>query len=331
MPIDYNIFRGATHLRVKTAMIKFDSNLWAVIIGGSSGMGLAAAKKLASHGMNLCIVHRDRRAAAARIESAFEKIRESNVKVAAFNLDGLSTEGRAQVLDALTKAMGDCGKIKMILHAVAFGNLKLLAPSEASSAPRLARKKIAEALNISDHDIKEIVDKAFEGGANALHTLTDPPEYHIGQFLDKDDFSHTLHAMGANIVEWAQDIFCRQLFAQDARILSLTSEGNRVAWRGYAAVSAAKAVLESVSRSMAVEFAPYGIRSNVIQAGVADTAALRMIPGSKHIKAAANLRNPFGRLTTPDDVADVIFLLCLDEAAWINGAIICADGGERIA
>jgi NAD(P)-dependent dehydrogenase (short-subunit alcohol dehydrogenase family) len=312
-------------------MIKFNSNFWAIIIGGSSGIGLACAQKLAKHGMNLCIVHRDRRGTMSRIESSFEKIRENNVKVVTFNLDALSTEGRTRVLDSLAEALGDSGKIRMVLHAVAFGNLKLLAPDNASNAAKLARDKIAQALNISEDDIKTIVQRIFEDGAHCLHTIADPPEYNNRQFLDKDDFTHTIHAMGSNIVEWVQDIFNRKLFAEDARVLSLTSEGNRIAWRGYAAVSAAKAVLESVSRSMAVELAPYGIRSNVIQAGVTDTAALRMIPGNRHIKAYAGLRNPLGRLTTPEDVANVIFLLCMDEAAWINGSLICADGGERIA
>ena len=312
-------------------MIKFNSDFWAVIIGGSSGFGLATAEKLAAHGMNLCIVHRDRRGAMSRIEPCFEKLRSSGVKVATFNLDALSTEGRARVLDSLAKELGETGKIRMVLHAVAFGNLKLLVPYNAADAPRQARERIALASNISSDDINNFVHEAFEDGANSLYTLVDSPEYNNSQFLDKDDFIHTVHAMGSNIVEWVQDIYNRKLFTQDARVLSLTSEGNSVAWRGYAAVSAAKSVLESVSKSMAVEFASYGIRSNVIQAGVTDTAALRVIPGSNHIKANAVLRNPFGRLTTPEDVANVIFLLCMDEAAWINGALICADGGERIA
>ncbi|MFW5930753.1 MAG: SDR family oxidoreductase, partial [Desulfosalsimonas sp.] len=150
------------------------------------------------------------------------------------------------------------------------------------------------------------------------------------QFLGYEDFARTLHAMGHNIVEWVQDILGRGLFAEDARVLSLTSEGNSVAWKGYAAISAAKAVLESVTRAMAVEFAPSGLRANVIQAGITETPALQAIPGNARIRAQAALRNPFGRLTTPEDVANVISLLCTDEASWINGAIICADGGERI-
>jgi NAD(P)-dependent dehydrogenase (short-subunit alcohol dehydrogenase family) len=130
---------------------------------------------------------------------------------------------------------------------------------------------------------------------------------------------------------WVQRIHAAGLFASDARVLGLTSEGNAVAWRGYAAVAATKVALESVSRAIAVEFAPYGIRSNIIQPGVTDTPALRVIPGSGRMKAGARRRNPFHRLTTPEDVADVVYLLSLDEAHWINGALIRADGGERIA
>jgi NAD(P)-dependent dehydrogenase (short-subunit alcohol dehydrogenase family) len=137
--------------------------------------------------------------------------------------------------------------------------------------------------------------------------------------------------MGTSVLGWAQALLERRLFADDARIFGLTSEGNEVAWKGYAAVAAAKVALESIARSMAVEFAPYGIRSNVIQAGVTDTRALQAIPGSDQLKAQARLRNPFGRLTTPRDVANVIYLLSTAEAGWINGEVIRVDGGEHIS
>ena len=77
--------------------------------------------------------------------------------------------------------------------------------------------------------------------------------------------------------------------------------------------------------------APYGIRANVVQAGVTDTPALRAIPGHTHLRARARLRNPFRRLTTPVDVARVICLLASDEAAWINGEVIRVDGGEHVS
>jgi NAD(P)-dependent dehydrogenase (short-subunit alcohol dehydrogenase family) len=137
--------------------------------------------------------------------------------------------------------------------------------------------------------------------------------------------------MGTSLLSWVQDLHRIGLFADDARVLGMTSEGNTVAWKGYAAVAAAKVALESVSRAIAVEYAPYGIRSNIIQAGVTPTPALKLIPGSAAMVATAERRNPFGRTTTPEAVADFIALMCLDEAAWVNGALIRVDGGEHIA
>ncbi|HJT72820.1 MAG TPA: SDR family oxidoreductase, partial [Chitinophaga sp.] len=103
------------------------------------------------------------------------------------------------------------------------------------------------------------------------------------------------------------------------------------AWKNYAAVSAAKAALEAISRSIALEFAPVGIRANCVQAGVTDTRSLQMIPGSEQLIEHTKKRNPFQRLTTPEDVANVVYLLCKDEAAWINGAVIPVNGGEHIS
>lgn len=147
--------------------------------------------------------------------------------------------------------------------------------------------------------------------------------------LSRTDYQLTIEAMALSLYDWVKATFDRGMFATDARVLGLTSEGNQKAWRNYAAVSAAKAALEAISRSIALEFAPYGIRSNILQPGVTNTASLRMIPGQEILRAQAAFRNPFGRLTRPEDVANVVYLMCRDEAAWINGAIIPVDGGEK--
>jgi len=308
---------------------QFAPGQWAVILGGSSGFGLATAQALAEHGMNLCLVHRDRRALMSAIEPEFDKLRGLGVEVMTRNVDALAAERRAEVLDELADALGAEGRVRVLLHSIAFGNLKLLTPEPKPASG--AVDALAARLGLDAGTLQEAVDALFAEGVDHGHTLASAPAYSDKHFLDEEDFSRTIHAMGTSLLGWVQGIFERKLFADDARVFGLTSEGNTVAWKGYAAVAAAKVALESLARSIAVEYAPFGVRCNIIQAGVTETPALAAIPGRDHMKAQARLRTPFKRLTTPRDVANVIYLLSTDEASWINGELVRVDGGEHIS
>lgn len=255
-----------------------DKNYWALILGGSSGLGLATAKKLAKHGMNICIVHRNSRIQEAEINTQFDSIKKEGIQFKSFNCDAFKVEKREEIISEL-KAVGN---IRTLVHSVAKGNLKPMLDDEKPT-------------------------------------------------LKNDDFNLTINAMAISLYDWTKAIFEAKLFTEDARIISFTSEGNSKAWRNYAAVSAAKVTLEAITRNIALEFAPFGIRANCIQAGVTDTASLRMIPGNEKIKAHSLQRNPFKRLTQPEDVANAVYLLSKDEASWINGCIIPVDGGEHIS
>lgn len=148
--------------------------------------------------------------------------------------------------------------------------------------------------------------------------------------LTAHELSLTVDAMGLSLFTWVKALLSRNMLAPDTRVLALTSEGARRAWPGYAAVGAAKSVLESIVRSLAVELGPIGVRANAVQAGIANTRSLQRIGGSAELLKHAEARNPLGRVTTPEDVARAISLLCRPEAAWINGAIIPVDGGEHL-
>ncbi|WP_375325380.1 enoyl-ACP reductase [Flagellimonas sp. GZD32] len=258
-----------------------DKNYWALILGGSSGLGLATAKKLARHGMNICIVYRNSRMQEEAIVKEFKIIQQEGVQFKAFNSDAFKAEKREAIIQELKSILGVGQKIRTMIHSVAKGNLKPM---------------------VSDGKTE----------------------------LKHDDFALTINAMGISLYDWTKSIFEAQLFAEDARLLSFTSEGNSKAWKSYAAVSAAKATLEAITRNIAFEFAPYGIKANCIQAGVTDTTSLRMIPGSEQIIKYTLKRNPNKRLTTPEDVANVVYLLTKDEASWITGTVIPVDGGEHL-
>lgn len=307
----------------------FADDEWALILGGSSGFGLATAKRLARAGLNILVIHRDRRGAMKDIQPHFDELAKVGIGFHVWNADAISPDKRTETIEEIVQAIGPKGRIRVLLHSIAFGNLKLIAPEKVEK--RTAGPHLAQRLGVDPAKLTELADELFEAGEDGLHPLTSQPQYPDSSYLDEEDFARTILSMGTSLLGWTQELFTRGLFAPDARIFGLTSEGNEVAWKGYAAVSAAKVSLEALARSIALEFGPHGIRCNVIQAGVTNTPALRAIPGSDQLKSQARLRNPGGRLTTPEDVAGVIFLLSQDEARWINGEVIRVDGGEHIS
>ncbi|MCS6965626.1 MAG: SDR family oxidoreductase [Candidatus Kapabacteria bacterium] len=159
-----------------------------------------------------------------------------------------------------------------------------------------------------------------------LPFIAEPPQ----EVVTQKRLEMTLDVMANSLVYWTQDLVRERLIQQGGRILAMTSAGSERVIPMYGAVSAAKAALESYVRQLALELAPYGITANAIRAGVTDTPALRRIPGNDILIDNAIARNPYHRLTTPDDVARIVALLVRPEAGWINGAIIAADGGENI-
>ena len=148
--------------------------------------------------------------------------------------------------------------------------------------------------------------------------------------LTTDQMEMTLNVMAHSLVYWSQDLFRRKLIGQGSRIFAMTSSGGTRVWPNYGAVSAAKAALESHMRQLALEFAPHGITTNTIRAGVTDTPALRKIPGSDQMIEFAKLKNPHHRLTTTEDVARAIAALSNSATQWVTGNVIGVDGGEDI-
>lgn len=253
---------------------------WALILGGSSGLGLATAKKLARHGLGILVVHRDRKADLEKIKAHFEEIIANGGTVYSFNVDALNAEKRIQLIHTFKTLLGTT-RIAVLVHSIAKGNLK-----------------------------------PMRGGA--------------GDSLSNQDFHVTLDAMAISLYDWVKALVAADLFFEDTRIISFTSEGNTKAWANYAAVSAAKAALEAITRNIALEFAPLGIKANCLQAGVTNTQSLRAIPKSEVLLEETLRRNPHNRLTTPEDVANAAYLLTLEEARWISGTVIKVDGGESL-
>jgi NAD(P)-dependent dehydrogenase (short-subunit alcohol dehydrogenase family) len=96
-------------------------------------------------------------------------------------------------------------------------------------------------------------------------------------------------------------------------------------------VCAAKAGIDIFSKTLAVEWAPSGIRVNVVTPGpVDDTEGMRRLAPTPEIREKVMASVPLRRFATKDEIADLALFLCSDAAAYITGAICVCDGGQSL-
>ena len=118
----------------------------------------------------------------------------------------------------------------------------------------------------------------------------------------------------------------QELKAAKGSVVNVTSiAGSRVHPFAGAAYATSKAALAALTREMACDFGPLGIRVNAIAPGEIDTAILS--PGTSDIVAH---QIPMHRLGTPDEVAKIIYVLCTDTSSYVNGAEIHINGGQHV-
>jgi NAD(P)-dependent dehydrogenase (short-subunit alcohol dehydrogenase family) len=105
-------------------------------------------------------------------------------------------------------------------------------------------------------------------------------------------------------------------------IINISSGGASRAHRGNGAYDAAKGGVEALTRSMAVDLAPYGIRVNAVAPGSIDSAGL-----AADVKRSRGEIIPLGRVGEVDDLAGPVAFLASDDARYITGQLVVVDGG----
>jgi enoyl-[acyl-carrier protein] reductase III len=216
---------------------------------------------------------------------------------------------------------------QVVADIEAMGRKAVFFNTNAADAHKRARvlDRIEEALADDPADGIHFVLHSLAFGT-LLPFIADSPE----EAVSEAQMDMTLRVMAHSLVYWVQDLVRRSLLVRGSRVYALSSVGSIRVLPVYGAVSAAKAALESNTRQLAVELAPRGIAVNCLRPGVADTPAVRPVPGYEAYLIEARQRNPAGRLTTTKDVAKVLAALADPDVAWLTGAVIPVDGGESI-
>ena len=118
---------------------------------------------------------------------------------------------------------------------------------------------------------------------------------------------------------------CHELSRARGSVVNVTSiAGSRVHPFAGAAYATSKAALAALTRELASDFGPLGVRVNAISPGEIDTAILS--PGTDRIVQGIPMR----RLGTTEEVAKAIYFLCTDASSYVNGAELHINGGQHV-
>ncbi|MBM7815140.1 SDR family oxidoreductase [Saccharothrix algeriensis] len=111
-------------------------------------------------------------------------------------------------------------------------------------------------------------------------------------------------------------------------IVNLSSVGSSLVIGDYAAVGTTKAAVEALTRYLAVEFAPAGIRVNTASGGLLDGAVAGLFPDAARLAERVRAATPLGRrLGREEELAELVVFLASPAASWITGQTVVADGG----
>jgi NAD(P)-dependent dehydrogenase (short-subunit alcohol dehydrogenase family) len=239
----------------------------AIVTGGASGLGLAAAKKFVENQVRTIIIGRN----------------ERNLRTIAETLGELCAY---KVFD-LNNLKGIPGLVSGIIEE--FGQVDIL----VNNAGINLKKNFAE---VTDEDFQQIIQT----------NLT-------------------------SVFVLSREVVKVMLPKKAGVIINISSMAAQYGIPYVIAYTASKSAIEGMTKAMAVELSPQGIRINCVAPGfIATNMSAKALDNDPQRKQKVLSRTPMGYLGDPDDVAEAIFYLASDAAKYVTGVILPVDGGNSI-
>ena len=238
----------------------------ALITGGTRGIGLEVARRLARRGADLILAYKKDQENALAAKAEMEALGR---RVQLISSDLRKTEGIDQLF---AEVKGGLDQVDTLVLNAAFGTMGEVA--------RMGR-------------------------------------YSWRASYDTNVLSPVFTAKGA--LPW--------LKRRGGTIVAISTLGAHTAYPTYVAIGSSKAAMEAAVRSMAFEWAKYGIRANSVAAGPVDTRAIDWFRYPEAVRIFTAKKGLAGRMGQPADIAEVATWLASDESRWVWGQSLLAEGG----
>ena len=174
-------------------------------------------------------------------------------------------------------------------------------------------------------EVHQLVQTCREtlGGLDVLVNNVGIDDHQPAATLSLADWQHMLRTnlTGAHLVTQ----YCLELMESGANVINVSASVAQRGLAGKAHYTAAKAGLHGLTRSLAKELGPTGIRVNTVAPGLIETEPDAGLPAP--VAERFRKTNPLGRLGNPDEVASVVLFLASANASYVHGASIAIDGG----
>lgn len=243
------------------------NNKIALVTGGSSGLGLAIAKKFTENNIRTIIIGRNE----IKLQEAAKEL-GNNCQYIACDVNELS-----KIPLLVNQILDEHGRIDILVNNAGI-NLK---------------KPIAD---VTDAEFQQVMMT----NVNSVFSMS-------------------------------REVSRSMIVNKSGSIINISSMAAQYGLPYVIAYTASKSAIEGMTRAMAVELSPEGLRINCIAPGfIATNMSATALDGDPQRKAKVLSRTPMGKLGMPEDIANMAYFLGMDESKYMTGTIIPVDGGNSI-